>query len=135
VFEKGQAIAARPAGGARRRGAGDRGGDVTDRTSTRTELQARKQELQARIARVHDDLTRASETPEQDFAEQAVQRENDEVLAQLEASARAEVARIDRALARVANGTYGLCASCGGDIDPARLHVVPDADRCVKCSR
>jgi RNA polymerase-binding transcription factor DksA len=108
---------------------------VTDLTAMRAELLARKQELQARVASVHDDLTRASEAPEQDFAEQAVQRENDEVLAQLEASARAEVARIDRALGRVANGTYGLCASCGGDIDPARLHVVPDADRCVKCSR
>lgn len=108
---------------------------MTDLTAMRAELLARKHELQARIARVHDDLTRASEAPEQDFAEQAVQRENDEVLAQLEASARAEVARIDRALARVAKGTYGLCASCGGEIDPARLHVVPDADRCVKCSR
>jgi DnaK suppressor protein len=132
---QGQAITARPAGTRARRDARDRGGDVTDHTATRAELLARKQELQARIARVHDDLTRASETPEQDFAEQAVQRENDEVLAQLEASARAEVARIDRALARVANGTYGICASCAGEIDPARLHVVPDADRCVKCSR
>lgn len=108
---------------------------MTDQASMRAELLGRKQELQARIARVHDDLTRATETPEQDFAEQAVQRENDEVLAQLEAAARAELARIDRALTRVAQGTYGVCESCGTDIDPARLHVVPDADRCVKCSR
>ncbi len=108
---------------------------MTDLASTRAELLARKRELQARIVRVHDDLTRATESPEQDFAEQAVQRENDEVLAQLEASARAELARIERALARVANGTYGLCEQCGSDIDPARLHVVPDANRCVQCSR
>jgi DnaK suppressor protein len=108
---------------------------VTDLGSMRAELLARKLELQTRIARVHDDLTRATESPEQDFAEQAVQRENDEVLAQLEVSARAELARIDRALARVANGTYGLCERCGSDIDPARLRVVPDANRCVTCSR
>jgi DnaK suppressor protein len=107
---------------------------VTDLTAMRAELLARKQELQARIARVRDDLTRATETPEQDFAEQAVQRENDEVLAQLELQAKAEIARIDRALARVGQGTYGVCEGCGGEIDPARLRVVPDADRCVQCS-
>lgn len=108
---------------------------MTDLTATRSELLARKRELQSRIARVHDDLTRATDAPEQDFAEQAVQRENDEVLAGLESAARSELARIDRALARVAQGTYGQCATCGGEIDPARLHVVPDADRCVRCSR
>jgi DnaK suppressor protein len=132
---KGQAITTPRARGAPARGAATREQDVTDLATISAELLARKQELQARIVRVHDDLTRASEAPEQDFAEQVVQRENDEVLAQLESSARAEVARIDRALARVANGTYGICAACAAEIDPARLHVVPDADRCVKCSR
>jgi RNA polymerase-binding transcription factor DksA len=116
------------------RGAAE-GGNVTDLARVRADLTARKRELQARVERVHDDLTRASAPLEADFAEQAVQREDDEVLAQLEVAARVEIARIDRALARVATGTYGVCASCGGDIDPARLQVVPDADRCVQCSR
>lgn len=107
---------------------------MTDQNSTRAGLQQRKQELQRRVEELRDDLMRTTTPLEQDFAEQAVQRENDEVLSQLETSARAEIARIDRALAKVAQGTYGVCEACGGEIDPARLAVLPDASRCVRCA-
>lgn len=107
---------------------------MTDQNSTRAGLQQRKLELQRRVEELRGDLMRATTPLEQDFAEQAVQRENDEVLSQLEASARAEIARIDRALAKVAQGTYGVCEACGGAIDPARLAVLPDAGRCVRCA-
>lgn len=107
---------------------------MTDQNSTRAGLLQRKQELQQRVEQLRGDLMRTTTPLEQDFAEQAVQREEDEVLAQLEASARAEIARIDRALAKVAQGTYGVCEACGGDIDPARLAVLPDASRCVRCA-
>lgn len=107
---------------------------MTDQNSTRAGLQQRKQELQRRVEELRGDLMRTTTPLEQDFAEQAVQRENDEVLSQLETSARAEIARIDRALAKVAQGTYGVCEACGGEIDPARLAVLPDASRCVRCA-
>lgn len=37
-----------------------------------------------------------------------------------------------RALER---GTYGTCAACGTQIDPARLKAVPEAVRCLNCQR
>lgn len=107
---------------------------MADVDSTRAGLLRRKHELQQRVDELRGDLMRTTTPLEQDFAEQAVQRENDEVLSQLETSARAEIARIDRALAKVAQGTYGICEACGGDIDPARLAVLPDASRCVRCA-
>jgi RNA polymerase-binding transcription factor DksA len=107
---------------------------VTDLDDTRVGLHARRQELEQRIGQLRRDLMRSATPLEQDFAEQAVQRENDEVLSQLEASAQAELARIDRALAKVAQGTYGVCEACGGGIDRARLAVLPDASRCVRCA-
>ncbi len=100
----------------------------------RAELERRKAELEERIARVHGDLVHADVPLEQDFAEQAVQRENEEVLAQLEASAHEELARIRRALRRAEQGDYGTCVDCGEPIDPARLRIVPDADRCLSCA-
>ncbi|MDP2656030.1 MAG: TraR/DksA C4-type zinc finger protein [bacterium] len=38
------------------------------------------------------------------------------------------------ALARLEDGTYGACASCGQDINPARLKVKPEAIYCIECS-
>src|SRR5512132_3527991 len=48
---------------------------------------------------------------------------------------RAELAEVDRALVRLARGTYGLCVECGSSIDPERLSVLPGAARCITCQR
>ena len=45
----------------------------------------------------------------------------------------AELLAIDRALARVADGSYGLCVQCGASLPTARLHAQPTAERCVDC--
>ena len=45
----------------------------------------------------------------------------------------AELLAIDQALARVADGSYGLCVQCGASIPAARLHARPTAERCVDC--
>jgi DnaK suppressor protein len=40
--------------------------------------------------------------------------------------------KIDRALARIDDGTYGLCAVCGKPIEKARLKALPYVDLCIK---
>ncbi|MBV9279200.1 MAG: TraR/DksA family transcriptional regulator [Chloroflexi bacterium] len=40
---------------------------------------------------------------------------------------------IDRALARLDDGSYGICAGCGNAIPPRRLEVQPYAIFCVRC--
>jgi DnaK suppressor protein len=45
----------------------------------------------------------------------------------------AELQTIERALQRVADGSYGLCLQCGVAIPTARLHAQPTAERCVSC--
>jgi DnaK suppressor protein len=45
----------------------------------------------------------------------------------------AEVRELDAARARIADGSYGVCADCGADIPVARLHAQPAALRCVAC--
>jgi RNA polymerase-binding transcription factor DksA len=44
------------------------------------------------------------------------------------------LAEIDDALARVADGTYGVCASCGLPIPAGRLEARPSARTCVACA-
>ena len=44
-----------------------------------------------------------------------------------------EIDRIDEALRKFEEGTYGVCEECGCDIPVKRLEIVPFAIRCVVC--
>ncbi len=41
---------------------------------------------------------------------------------------------VDRALERVADGTYGYCTACGSKIPLRRLRALPFTPFCVRCS-
>jgi DnaK suppressor protein len=45
-----------------------------------------------------------------------------------------ELTRIERALERIAQGDYGICRRCGGDIAPARLRADPANPVCIACA-
>ncbi|MDR6904848.1 RNA polymerase-binding protein DksA [Agromyces sp. 3263] len=51
------------------------------------------------------------------------------------ADVRAELADVERALARIADGSYGVCANCGKRITVARLDARPTATLCIDCAR
>lgn len=46
-----------------------------------------------------------------------------------------EIRAIERALKRIALGTYGICVNCGQPIEPERLKACPTANRCAACQR
>ena len=46
----------------------------------------------------------------------------------------AKLVDVDRALAKLDDGTYGLCDRCGTTIAPERLEALPSAVLCVRCS-
>lgn len=43
--------------------------------------------------------------------------------------------QIVQALARVDEGSYGVCQECGKDIGSERLQVIPYTPHCVECAR
>jgi RNA polymerase-binding protein DksA len=43
--------------------------------------------------------------------------------------------KVERALERVAEGSYGSCESCGKSIPMNRLDVLPYATLCIDCAR
>ncbi len=45
-----------------------------------------------------------------------------------------QLAEVERALAKLDEGTYGTCDVCGDEIPPGRLEVHPWAVRCVACA-
>jgi DnaK suppressor protein len=51
------------------------------------------------------------------------------------ADVRAELADVERALARIVDGSYGICARCGKRITVGRLDARPTAELCIDCAR
>jgi len=45
-----------------------------------------------------------------------------------------QVAEIDAAIARLDDGTYGICARCGQPVGEDRLAARPAAATCVRCA-
>ena len=82
---------------------------------------------------LHDIEDTLDQPPSKDFEDRATERESDEVMESLGNSGLAEIRQIDAALARIDDGTFGVCVACGEDISPERLEIVPHAARCRKC--
>ncbi|NIZ19825.1 TraR/DksA family transcriptional regulator [Entomospira culicis] len=57
------------------------------------------------------------------------------ILEQLGATMLMGVQKIDAALARMENGTYGVCVKCAKMIDKERLEAIPEAAMCIDCQR
>jgi|SRR5690606_6087297 len=99
----------------------------------RERLIARREELRHRLSRVSADIRREAEPLSADFADQATQRENDEVVDSIGAAAVRELREIDAALRRLDENRYGICEICNAPIEQRRLDSVPYATRCTRC--
>src|SRR3954468_18757083 len=105
-------------------------------SSVRDELQARRDELRARIAEL-------AKRPELGAAQGFGKRIGDgtvEAISRLTEIGVGEPletspARTERALAKLDDGTYGRCDTCGEAIAPKRLAALPDVALCVECAR
>lgn len=43
------------------------------------------------------------------------------------------IKKIDQAMNRIQEGTFGICESCGGSISSKRLHARPVTTLCIDC--
>lgn len=88
-------------------------------------------------ARLHADGADAARALENDYA-QADPAQADALgesgLALLHQDCR-QLEAVEQALARLADGSYGLCRACGLPIAPARLQARPAAALCLDCQQ
>lgn len=99
------------------------------------QLQRTRQELAQRLERIRRDHSHADAPLEADFAEQSVQRQNDEVLDRIEDSTRRDLDQVEHALAHLARGGGDRCEGCGEPIASERLAAMPHATQCADCAR
>lgn len=115
-------------------------------THSKKELDELRQRLEAERAELQEQLTTIEETQfatsqsdisgEVAFDEEnadagtfTFERERD---LSIENNVRDLLGKIDRALSRMDEGTYGTCSRCGRPIEKARLKALPYADLCIK---
>ncbi|SEV96210.1 transcriptional regulator, TraR/DksA family [Cognatiyoonia koreensis] len=97
----------------------------------KTVLIARRKELLADLQDIEHDL---DEPMPKDWEDRASERQGDEVLEALGESDLQELRGIEAALHRIADGTYGVCVTCGDEISDARLAVLPATPFCKTCA-
>jgi RNA polymerase-binding protein DksA len=115
--------------------------DQLDLERFRRVLEAERDKLRHAAQAVHHDGSLLEETGDlafgsgdhlADSASETYMRELDEGL---EENAGHVLVEIEAALARIENGTYGLCSACGGPISEERLEAVPYATFCIDDKR
>lgn len=102
-------------------------------TALRRQMLERLDVLTDRKERIDDHLS-PEEPVQQDFADQATEREHDEVVEALGVAGTEQITRIRSALERMDAGTYGVCIHCGDAIGDRRLQALPYTELCVTCA-
>jgi RNA polymerase-binding protein DksA len=105
----------------------------------RARLEAERDQLQAQLQQIEEQSFANSQSDisgEVSFDEEnadagtfTFERERD---LSIENNVRDLLGKIDRALGRIDDGTYGLCSRCGKPIEKARLKALPYVDLCIK---
>ncbi|GIU96748.1 MAG: hypothetical protein KatS3mg013_0551 [Actinomycetota bacterium] len=105
----------------------------------RARLLEEQQELREQLASIEEDSFAATQSEmigdvglDDEIADAGTitfEREKD---LSIEQNVRDLLGKIDRALRRMEDGSYGVCSACGKPIEKARLKALPYADLCIK---
>jgi len=96
-------------------------------------LETRQQELRRAVSRTQQDGRTADEDVAQDIADKAASSYNKEFLFHQSNNDRQLLMMVENALARIREGSFGECSSCGKEINPKRLEAVPWTRHCIEC--
>ncbi len=103
----------------------------TGNKAYRSLLLKKRNEILASTRSEPEALTASVQSPDEvEFAVKTLEQDVTVATANLRSRTLKE---IERALARCAGGTYGVCEACGDDISPNRLKAIPWARYCLTC--
>jgi len=100
----------------------------------RERLLTLQRELIARASQLDSDKRREKDPLSPDAPDRAIQLENDQVVDAIQTAVEGELRANQAALARIDEGSYGICLTCMAEIDEKRLAAVPYAEQCQSCA-
>jgi DnaK suppressor protein len=98
-------------------------------------LLARSAALRDALVGEVENLRRFRNDQSGDSADEAFDSGSEQLSTQLAELEARELNQIDRALARLTQGTYGICEVCQVKIALARLNALPFSTTCINCQR
>src|ERR1700677_4224319 len=98
-------------------------------------LIAQRDDLRKRLGGELRDLRSYKSLDSGDAADLALDSGNEEVSSQLADLESRQLYQIERSLARLKQGTYGVCEGCNKKIPVARLNALPFSTTCIGCQR
>lgn len=99
----------------------------------RNRLESQREEAFRLLHRVGDESRSIESDIPQDSGDQSINTVSKEFLFQQGSQRRGMVRRIEAALTRIEQGTFGVCAECCGEIPTRRLEALPWTDLCLQC--
>jgi len=85
------------------------------------------------VTRTQQDGRSADEDTAQDIVDEVASSYNKEFLFHLSNADRQLLQMVENALARIREGNFGECISCGKEINSKRLDAVPWTRHCIEC--
>jgi DnaK suppressor protein len=114
-----------------------------DIESFKTRLEEERERTARAIAYLHEEYQGTTEDDQRDLsggaddhlADVASNTYDRELDSTLEESEEVHLGRVDAALKRIEDGTYGICDNCGKPINVERLEAMPWVTLCIDCKR
>ncbi len=106
--------------------------------STKRDLKKIKKNLLERRNELEEQLKilsteKISDDQVQDPGDQALSSTMENLRTSLQDTELQEYKRIEQALEKIDDGTYGICIDCSGEISDKRLTSYPNVARCLAC--
>jgi DnaK suppressor protein len=92
-----------------------------------------REHLLVAVHRLSDETREAESDDPKDVGDVCLSTLSKESLFLQRSQAQARLRRIEAALARVDDGSFGTCVTCGGEINARRLEALPWASNCIRC--
>src|SRR5260221_12092190 len=107
--------------------------DKKNLESFKKRLEERQQSLRKTVSRTEEDGRIADQHTGQVIADRAASSYTKEFLFSQSNNDRQLLQMVDTALARIREGAFGECVSCGNEINAKRLEAVPWTRYCIEC--
>ncbi len=104
-----------------------------DLKQVQAKLRQQQADIQHQLSLVVEQGREAAQAETKDVADQAVSSYEKEILFTRGTHEHSQLRRIQQALVRIDEGSYGICQRCEQQIGEKRLEALPSTPYCISC--
>ncbi len=106
---------------------------ANNKEQVKQKLELRRRQLVASLRRLEDEMRTLEPDSAQDVADRSVLSTSKDSLFEQISQQGTILRMVEGALRRIADGSFGICASCEDEISARRLEALPWTQYCLRC--